>query len=125
MISLADVLRRAPQFPDDLTDRDLVVGCSCGTEQRLNVMTVGEYGPVTLYDCAVCTTTLVGVLPDDPRYETVALAPMTRRQEAGGHRLHGHVVGSRCDVVLRPVGAEKDLAVIPATPTFFAQYLNL
>ena len=125
MIRLADVLRRAQGIPRDVTDRDFVVWCSCGTEQRLNVMTVGDYGPVTVYDCAVCDNSLVGVMPDDPRNELLAPAPMTRRQEPGGHRLHGHVVGSKVDVALRPPDADQELVLIPATPNFFVQIRNM
>jgi hypothetical protein len=50
---------------------------------------------------------------------------MTRRQEPGGHRVHGYIVGSKVDVALRPAGADRDLVLIPATPNFFVQYLNL
>ncbi|MEA2155679.1 MAG: hypothetical protein QOE11_1819 [Solirubrobacteraceae bacterium] len=125
MNRLADVMRHAPGLPDAISDADFVVGCSCGTEQRLNVMSVEQCGPLTLYDCAVCQNTLVGVVQDDPRNDLLAPAPMTRRQESGGHRLHGFVIGSKCDVALQPLGAERPLALIPATPYFFVQYLNM
>lgn len=125
MMRLADVLRAEQEIPDDITDLDFVLRCSCGTEQRLNVMTVGEYGPVTVYDCAVCENSLVGVMADDPRTDVLAPAPMTRRQEPGGHRLHGYVVGSKVDVALRPPDADDELVLIPATPNFFAQIRNM
>jgi len=125
VVRLADVFHSAPDIPVDVTDLDFLLRCSCGTEQRLNVMTVGDYGPVTLYDCAVCENSLVGVMADDPRNEILAPGPMTRRREPGGHRVHGHIVGSKVDVALRPPDADKDLFLIPATPNFFVQYLNL
>ncbi|CAN5654054.1 hypothetical protein BH20ACT17_BH20ACT17_03520 [soil metagenome] len=125
MMRLADVLRYAPDIPADVTDLDFVLRCSCGTEQRLNVMTVGDYGPVTLYDCAACENSLVGVMADDPRNEILAPVPMSRRQEPGGHRVGGHIVGSKVDIAMRPPDADRDLVLIPATPNFFVQYLNM
>jgi hypothetical protein len=125
MVRLADVMRHVPEFAPEITDADFVVGCSCGTQQRLDAMTVEQHGLLTLYDCAVCANTLVGVVADDPRNDVLAPAPMTRRQEAGGHRLHGYVVGSKCDVAWHPPGAVKARALIPATPNFFVQYLNI
>ena len=50
---------------------------------------------------------------------------LTRRQEAGGHRRNGYVIGSRVDVALRPPDADRDLLLIPATPSFFEVLRNL
>jgi hypothetical protein len=50
---------------------------------------------------------------------------MTRRQEQGGHRRNGYVVGSKVDIALRPPGEDADVLLIPATPSFFAQYRYL
>ena len=77
---------------------------------------------VALYDCVRCQSSMAGVLADNPADELWAPAAMTRRQEQGGHRRNGYVVGSRVDVALRPPGAEDDLMLIPATPNFFEQY---
>lgn len=125
MVRLADVMLCAPNIPPDVTDLDFVLRCTCGTEQRLNVMTVDDSGPVTLYDCARCENSVVAVMADDPRNDVLAPVPMTRRQEPGGHRLHGYIVGSKVDVALRPPDSDTDLVLIPATPNFFVQYLNL
>jgi hypothetical protein len=125
MMRLADVLRLTPHVSPDTTDADYVLRCSCGTQQRLSEMTVDDSAPLTLYDCMKCENSLVGVLEDDPRIEALAPGPMTRRQEAGGHRLNGWIVGSKVDVALRPPDADRDLLLIPATPNFFARYRHL
>jgi hypothetical protein len=109
----------------DLSDRDFLLRCSCGTEQRLDEMTVDVCGAITLYDCVRCQSSMVGLLAENPADEMWAPAPMTRRQEDGGHRLNGYVVGSRVDVALRPPDADADLLLIPATPNFFVQYLYI
>jgi hypothetical protein len=105
------------------SDRDFVLRCSCGTEQRLDEMTLDVVGPITLYDCVRCWTSLVGVLAENPIDEMWAPAPMTRRQEQGGHHRNGYIVGSRVDVELRPEEADAHVLLIPATPNFFVQYL--
>jgi hypothetical protein len=121
-------MRLADAFSDlgpDLSDRDFVLRCSCGTEQRLDEMTIDVCGEIALYDCVRCQSSMVGVLADNPADELWAPPPMTRRQEQGGHRRNGYVVGSRVDVALRPEGAARDFLLIPATPNFFAQYRYL
>lgn len=118
---IADAFRDAGTRPG-LTDRDFLLTCSCGTEQRLDEMAIDLCGEITLYDCVRCTGSMVGVLADNPADELWAPSPMTRRQEAGGHRLNGYVVGSKVDVAIRPPGEDRDLALIPATPNFFVQY---
>jgi hypothetical protein len=121
-------MRLADAFSDvglDLSDRDFVLRCACGTEQRLDEMTIDVCGAITLYDCVRCQSSMVGVLADNPADELWAPAPMTRRQEQGGHRRNGYVVGSRVDVALRPDGEDADVLLIPATPNFFTQYRYL
>ena len=120
-------MRIADAFADagirpGLSDNDFLLTCSCGTEQRLDEMAIDLCGEITLYDCVRCTSSMVGVLADNPADELWAPSPMTRRQEAGGHRLNGYVVGSRVDVAIRPPGIDHDLVLIPATPNFFIQY---
>ena len=118
-------MRIADAFADvspDLSDRDFLLRCACGTEQRLAEMTIDVCGEITLYDCVRCQSSMVGVLADNPADELWAPAPMTRRQEQGGHRRNGCVVGSRVDVALRPPGQDADVLLIPATPNFFVQY---
>lgn len=121
---LADAFRD-PVVRPQVDDRDFLLRCACGTEQRLNTMTICEWEDITLYDCAVCENSLVGVMTNDPMIELMAPAPMTRRQEPGGHRLNGYLIGSKVDVVLRPPESDKDEVLIPATPNFFVQYRNL
>jgi hypothetical protein len=118
---IADAFRDAGVRPD-LSDHDFLLTCSCGAEQRLDEMAIDLCGEITLYDCVRCTSSMVGVLADNPADELWAPSPMTRRQEAGGHRLNGYVVGSRVDVAIRPPGIDHDLVLIPATPNFFVQY---
>jgi hypothetical protein len=125
MQRLADVMRYAPDIPPEVTDLDFVLRCSCGTEQRLNVMPIDDYGHVTLYDCAVCENSLIGIMPDDPRNDVLPPVPMSREQEPAGHRMHGFIVGSKVDVALRPLDADRDLVLIPATPNFFSRYLHI
>lgn len=110
---------------DAVSDHDFVLTCTCGTQQRLDAMTIDECGEITLYDCARCMRSVVGVLTDDPTLDLRAPAPLTRRQEESGHRLHGYIIGSRVDVALRPEGADADLVLIPATPNFFVRYRYL
>ncbi|MGH2943598.1 MAG: hypothetical protein ACRDLN_12580 [Solirubrobacteraceae bacterium] len=121
---LADALRAAGAHAG-VSDHDLLLTCTCGTQQRLDAMTLDECGEITLYDCVRCTRSVVGVLTDDPALELRAPAPLTRRQEEGGHRLRGYIVGSRVDVALRPEDAAEDVLLIPATPNFFIQYRHL
>src|SRR5436305_3243867 len=47
---IADAFAAATVGPG-LTDHDFVLRCSCGTEQRLDEMTLESCGPITLYDC--------------------------------------------------------------------------
>jgi hypothetical protein len=118
-------MRFADAFSDlgpALSDADFLLRCSCGTEQRLDEMTIDVCGEITLYDCVRCQSSMAGVLADNPADELWAPAPMTRRQERGGHRRNGYVVGSRVDVALRPPGEDADVLLIPATPNFFVQY---
>ncbi|MDQ3677111.1 MAG: hypothetical protein M3401_09965 [Actinomycetota bacterium] len=121
---LADAFRD-PVVRPQVDDHDFLLRCSCGTEQRLNVMTICEWDDITLYDCAVCENSIVGVMTSDPMTELLAPAPMTRRQEPGGHRLNGYLIGSKVDVVLRSPGSAEDEVLIPATPNFFVQYRHL
>jgi hypothetical protein len=118
---VADPFREAG-IREDASDGDFLLTCTCGTQQRLDAMTLDECGEITLYECVRCTRSIVGVMADNPADELWAPPPLTRRQEQGGHRLHGYVIGSRVDVALRPEGAERDLLLIPATPNFFVQY---
>jgi hypothetical protein len=119
-------MRYADPFRDagrpETTDHDFLLTCTCGTEQRLDEMTIDVCGEITLYDCVRCQSSIVGVLADNPADELWAPAPMTRRQEQGGHRRNGYVVGSRVDVSLRPPDKDADVLLIPATPNFFVQY---
>ena len=121
---LADPFREAGVLAG-VRDGDFLLTCSCGMQQRLDAMTIDECGDITLYDCARCTKSVVGVMTDDPDVELRAPGPLTRREEQAGHRLHGYVIGARVDVALHPEGAERDLVLIPATPTFFERYRYL
>jgi hypothetical protein len=121
---LADAFRD-PVVRPQVADQDFLLRCSCGTEQRLSAMTICEWHDMTLYDCALCETSLVGVMTNDPMTELIAPEPMSRRQEVGGHHLNGFIIGSKVDVVLRPPEAAKDEVLIPATPNFFTQYRYL
>jgi len=121
---VADAFREA-SAQHGVSDHDFLLTCTCGAQQRLDAMTIDDCGEITLYDCARCMRSIVGVLTDDPDLERRAPEPMTRRQEEGGHRLRGYIVGSRVDIELRPEGAERDLLLIPATPNFFVRYRYL
>lgn len=122
-------MRYADPFRDagrpETTDHDFLLMCSCGTQQRLDEMTLDETGVVTLYDCKACTKSIVGVLIDDPDLAMTAPQALTRRQEKAGHHLRGYIIGSRVDVALRPEDSEQDLLLIPATRYFFEQYLHI
>jgi hypothetical protein len=122
-------MRYADPFRDagrpETTDHDFLLTCTCGTEQRLDEMTLDEEGVVTLYDCKRCTRSVVGILTDDPDLAMSAPQPLTRWQEKAGHHLRGYIIGARVDVALRPEGTEHDILLIPATRYFFEQYANL
>lgn len=122
-------MRYADPFRDagrpETTDHDFLLTCSCGTEQRLDEMTLDETGVVTLYDCRRCTKSIVGVLSDDPDLAMAAPQALTRHHEKAGHHLRGYIIGSRVDVALRPEDSEQDLLLIPATRYFFEQYLHI
>ena len=122
-------MRYADPFRDagrpETTDHDFLLTCSCGTEQRLDEMTLDDEGVVTLYDCKRCSKSLVGVLTDDPELATTAPQALTRFEEKAGHHLRGYIIGARVDVALRPEGDDQDMLLIPATRYFFTQYLNL
>jgi hypothetical protein len=123
-------MRYADPFRDagrpETTDRDFLLTCSCGMEQRMDEMTLDETGLITLYECKRCTKSIVGVMTDDPDLELQApTQALTRWEEKAGHHLRGYIIGARVDVALRPEDAEKDILLIPATRYFFVQYLNL
>lgn len=122
-------MRYADPFRDagrpETTDHDFLLTCSCGTEQRLDEMTLDEESPITLYECKRCTKSIVGVMTDDPELVKTAPQALTRYQEKAGHHLRGYIIGSRVDVALRPEGADREMLMIPATQYFFVQYLNL
>ena len=122
-------MRYADPFRDagrpETTDHDFLLSCSCGTEQRLDEMTLDEEGVVTLYDCKNCTRSIVGILTDDPDLAQLAPQALTRWQEKAGHQLRGYIIGARVDIALRPEGSDQDLLLIPATRYFFDQYANL
>ena len=122
-------MRYADPFRDagrpETTDRDFLLTCSCGTEQRLDEMTLDETSLITLYECVRCTKSVVGVMTDAPDLERRAPEAMTRGQERAGHHLRGYIIGSRVDVALRPEYADADLVLVPATPYFFVRYLNV
>ena len=109
----------------ETTDHDFLLTCSCGTEQRLDEMTLDEAGMVTLYDCKRCSKSLVGVADSDLASQTHAPQGMGRWEEKAGHELRGFTLGSRVDVAFRPEGADADLLVLPATPYFFKRYLDI
>ena len=122
-------MRYADPFRDagrpETTDHDFLLTCSCGTEQRMDEMTVDETGVVTLYECKRCTRSIVGILTDDP--DLVASAPqaLTRWHEKAAHHLRGYIIGARVDIALRPEDASEDILLIPATRYFFEQYGHL
>jgi hypothetical protein len=122
-------MRYADPFRDagrpETTDHDFLLTCTCGTEQRLDEMTLDEEGVVTLYDCKRCTRSVVGILTDDPDLAMSAPQPLTRWQEKAGHHLRGYIIGARVDVALRPEETEHDILLIPATRYFFEQYAHL
>jgi hypothetical protein len=118
---IADAFRDARMRPE-LSDHDFLLRCSCGTEQRMDEMAIDVCGEITLYDCVRCASSMVGVLADNPGDELWAPSAMTRRQEAGGHRLNGYVIGSKVDVAIRLSGDDHDRVLIPATPNFFVRY---
>jgi hypothetical protein len=116
-------VRFADAFRDDdveVADGDFLLTCTCGSTQHLDAMEVDEQDDLALYDCPRCTNSVVGVMRDDPATELwISSSALARRQEVGGHRRNGYVVGSRVDVALRPPSAEDDVLLIPATPNFF------
>ncbi|HEV7805634.1 MAG TPA: hypothetical protein VGO80_07450 [Solirubrobacteraceae bacterium] len=124
-------MRLADAFPpeDDapaVDDADFLLSCTCGLQQRLDAMIVDESDDLTLYDCARCENSLVGVMRDDATTDLwISSTTMTRRQEVGGHRRNGYLLGSKVDVALRPPDADGDLLLIPATPNFFVALRNL
>jgi hypothetical protein len=118
---LADAFPAADGAAPAVSDRDFVLSCTCGFEQRLDAMNLDEDPDLTLYECARCENSLVGVMRDDAATALwLAGSAMTRRQEVPGHRLGGFVIGSKVDVALQPAGATAEEAVLlPATPNFF------
>ncbi|MDQ3849715.1 MAG: hypothetical protein M3296_03760 [Actinomycetota bacterium] len=118
-MTVSDALRGAG-IATPVSDGDFLLTCVCGRAQRLDAMTITECGDLTLYDCPVCDSSVVGVV-SGPAAELWGPGPLTRLQEQAGHRLHGCIVGSKVDVVLRPPEADRDLVLIPATPNFFIQ----
>src|SRR3954447_16766330 len=104
---LADVFRA--DAPGDLDDGDFELTCACGLTQRADAMQLDADDQLTLYDCGRCATSLVGVMRDDAATALWASSTtLRRRQEAGGHRRNGYVIGSRVDVALRPPDADRD-----------------
>jgi hypothetical protein len=124
-------VRIADAFPAEevgvaVADGDFLLSCTCGLEQRLDTMILDAADDLTLYECSRCENSLVGLMRDDAATDLwVSSNSMTRRQEVGGHRRNGYVVGSKVDVALRPADADGDLLLIPATPNFFVALRNL
>ncbi|MEA2193430.1 MAG: hypothetical protein QOI73_3551 [Solirubrobacteraceae bacterium] len=109
----------------ETADHDFLLTCACGLEQRLDEMTLDEDGAITLYDCARCTQSVVGVMTAAAAADVPEPQGMARWNERSGHELRGYVIGSRVDVTLRPQGSDADVLVLPATPYFFVRYLNV
>jgi hypothetical protein len=109
----------------ETTDHDFLLTCSCGLEQRLDEMTLDEDGPIVLYECSRCETSLVGVTTADLAATTHEPLGMARFDEKAGHALRGFTLGSRVDVAFRPEGSDADLLLLPATPYFFKRYLDV
>jgi hypothetical protein len=109
----------------ETTDHDFLLTCACGLEQRLDEMKLDDDGPIVLYECARCETSVVGVASSDLAARIHAPQGMGRWEEKAGHELRGFTLGSRVDVAFRPEGADADLLVLPATPYFFKRYLDL
>ena len=109
----------------ETTDHDFLLTCACGLEQRLDEMTLDEDGPIVLYDCMRCETSVVGVTTAELAKQIHAPQGMARWGEKAGHELRGFTLGSRVDVQFRPQDADADLLVLPATPYFFKRYLDL
>jgi hypothetical protein len=63
-------VRLADAFPADdaallvISDRDFVVCCTCGLEQRLDTMPLDEDEDLTLYGCARCENSLLPARPN-------------------------------------------------------------
>ena len=110
----------------ETTDHDFLLTCACGLEQRLDEMTLDEDGPIVLYGCSRCETSVVGVTTSAAELaaKTKAPAGMGRWDEKAGHELRGFTLGSRVDVAFRPEGSDADLLLLPATPYFFKLYLG-
>ncbi len=110
----------------DVSDADFTLNCTCGLEQRLDAMELDDLGGLTLYDCARCSNSLAAVMADDAATDLwLSTSAMTRRQELGGHRRNGYVIGAKVDVALRPPDSDRDLLLIPATPNLFVALRNL
>ena len=109
----------------ETTDHDFLLTCACGLEQRLDEMALDEDGPIVLYGCPRCETSVVGVTTADLAATTQAPQGMARWEEKAGHELRGFILGSRADVAFRPEGSDADLLLLPATPYFFKRYLDV
>ena len=94
-----------PQLDDSM----FWLTCECGIEQHLDTMPLSSVADVTIYACAGCGNSLVGVKPHK------ADAQATDR---GGYRMKTNVVGCRVDMFMRS-GPTVQVMLLPATPHFF------
>lgn len=104
-----------------ISDGDFVITCTCGLEQRLDAMTVDEEADLTLYDCARCESSVIGIMPDVIAKELWrSVSETTRNNGIQGHHINGYVVGSKVDLALQPPGSGlDDVELLLGTPNFF------
>lgn len=123
-------MRLADAFAADrdwISDGDFVVTCTCGLQQRVGEMLLDEGADLTVYDCARCENSVVGVMTNNAATDLwLSVSAMTRSHGSQGHRINGYLVGSKVDLALQPPGTGLDDAeLLLATPNFFLALRDL
>ena len=100
-------------------DRNFELRCGCGVTQRADALRARDDRGVTLYDCAHCGISLIGVAADDRAPAASAVEAMWPSSDEG-HRMCGFVFASKVDMAMWPPGATEPYMQIPARPGFFS-----
>lgn len=101
-----------------VAERHFELECGCGVTQRADALQVRDDGDVTLYVCAHCGTSVIGVTADERG--PVAAGMTATADDEDGHRMCGFVFASRVDMALWPPAAVEPFLDIPARPHFFS-----
>ncbi len=101
-----------------VSERDFELCCECGVTQRADALRTRDDRGVTLYDCAHCGTSLIGVAEDDQPPPPSLAETISPPSSDEGHRMCGFVFAAKVDMSMWPPAATEPFMEIPARPRF-------